>query len=389
MTTIMIGKALAAVTENETLTSGMIGAKVRFIFSGEWSGLTKTAIFKAGYTTKAVTQDQWDGNSCSIPSEVLNKAGEPLLVGLYGINASKKIATPTVWATVGAIRSGADPSADASTSDTLPVWAQVQETAENAKETAEAAKELAENAYVKPSGGIPDTDLTEEVNMALERGANSYVKPDTGIPENHLAQNVKDKINNAAAKADAALPKSGGTLTGTVQLIPGTTGFGVKFGDNLRVYGGNTNLQIEGSENGVLWGSVTITGIATPTQNNGVANKEYVDAAVASIQTGSVETVHYYTNDSFEENMLSILYGVIYYDSNSGSGVADLTYNSLCVKFLNATPFTLRVDDPENSTSAYLIFDYLGADSLYGHFFDSSGMRRFKATTSGIVEIQT
>lgn len=260
MTTIMIGKALATVTENEILTSGMIGAKVRFIFSEEWSGLTKTAIFKASYTTKAVTQDQWDGNSCSIPSEVLSKAGEPLLVGLYGINASKKIAIPTVWATVGAIRNGADPSADASTSDTLPVWAQVQETAENAKETAEAAKELAENAYVKPSGGIPAEDLS---------------------------------------------------------------------------------------------------------------------------------TVHYYTNDSFEENTLSILYGLIYHDSNSGSGVADLTYNSLCVKFQNATPFTLRVDDPEKSTSAYLIFDYLGADALYGHFFDSPGMRRFKATTSGITEIPT
>lgn len=258
----------------------------------------------------------------------------------------------------------------------------------------DSALSKAATAYQKPLAGIPDTDLTEEVNMALERGANSYVKPDTGIPENHLAQDVKDKINNAAAKADAALPKSGGTLTGTVQLVPGTTGIGVKFGDNLRVYGDNTNLQIEGSKNGVLWGSVTITGIATPTQNNGVANKEYVDAAVAAVQAGTAATVHYYTNASFEDTSLStILYGQIYYDGASGSGVANVTFGTLFTKFVNGAPFTLRIDDPEQSSSTYLKFDYSGldasgADALYGHFFDSSGMRRFRATESGIAEIK-
>lgn len=664
MISIFISKALGYVTDNETLTSGMVGAKVQLDFGEEWSGLQKTAIFKAGDVSRAVVQSEWDGNVCSIPHEVLRRAGEALLIGLYGVNDNQKIVIPTVWVSIGAIRCGVDPSADASTSETLPVWAQIQATADSAKEAAEKAKELAESgmlisctynseadnytvnkpfdeiaaaiksgklvmlrfmerdysldmayfdgeqqfavfsytfisdygvsddafkifnytgstgtnvdrvigsmditalvvtvsksekivtvdkaygtiknaidnhrriimvldgipieatvavddddaialagnvidavglmkitsaelfyyadgtislstatekfadyykkpsggipaadladsvktslgkadsAYVKPSGGIPaadlsnevqgglknaatayrkpasgiprsdletsidsalskaatayqkplagipDTDLTEEVNMALERGANSYVKPDTGIPENHLAQDVKDKINNAAAKADAALPKSGGTLTGTVQLVPGTTGVGVKFGDNLRVYGDNTNLQIDGSENGVLWGSVTITGIATPTQNNGVANKEYVDAAVASVQAGTAATVHYYTNASFEDTSLStILYGQIYYDGASGSGVANVTFGTLITKFVNGASFTLRIDDPEQSTSTYLKFDYLGsdasgADALYGHFFDSSGMRRFRATESGIVEIK-
>ena len=145
---IFISKALGYVTDNETLTSGMVGAKVQLDFGEEWSGLQKTAIFKAGEVSRAVVQSEWDGNVCSIPHEVLRRAGEALLIGIYGVNENQKIVIPTVWVSIGAIRCGVDPSADASTSETLPVWAQIQATANSAKEVAEKAKELMESGML-------------------------------------------------------------------------------------------------------------------------------------------------------------------------------------------------------------------------------------------------
>lgn len=153
MTTIMIGKALAAVTENEILTSGMINAKIKFVFSADWyPALSKTAIFTAGDVTKVVLDSYWENNVCSIPQECLAKSDEILMVGIYGADNANVVAIPTVWATVGKIRKGYEGYEDVSTG-TLPIWAQVQSAAaqsataaKNAQDAAEAAQGKAEDA---------------------------------------------------------------------------------------------------------------------------------------------------------------------------------------------------------------------------------------------------
>lgn len=153
MTTIMIGKALATVTENEILTSGMINAKIKFEFSEDWtSNISKTAIFTAGDVTKVVLDSYWENNVCSIPQECLAKSDEILMVGIYGADNANVVAIPTVWATVGKIRKGYEGYEDVSTG-TLPIWAQVQSAAaqsataaKNAQDAAEAAQGKAEDA---------------------------------------------------------------------------------------------------------------------------------------------------------------------------------------------------------------------------------------------------
>ncbi len=174
MISIFISKALGYVTDNETLTSGMVGAKVQLDFGEEWSGLQKTAIFKAGEVSRAVVQSEWDGNVCSIPHEVLRRAGEALLIGIYGVNENQKIVIPTVWVSIGAIRCGVDPSADASTSATLPVWAQIQATANSAKEAAEKAKELMESGMLitcTSQSGVYSVDKSfDEIAAAIKSG---------------------------------------------------------------------------------------------------------------------------------------------------------------------------------------------------------------------------
>jgi hypothetical protein len=187
---IFVSKALAVVTDNETLTSGMIGAEMKFSFSDDWDNLTKTAIFRAGDVTKAVTQGQWAGNVCTIPHETLATAGEGLRVGVYGVNDDKKVIIPTVWATVGVVRVGVDPSADESTDGTLPVWAQVQETAEGAEKTAEEAKETADHAesiakvFLITYDNLAVDKTYAEIVEAINAGNTIHISyPDGGVYE--------------------------------------------------------------------------------------------------------------------------------------------------------------------------------------------------------------
>ena len=106
----------------EPLTSGMVGAKVEFVLSPDFDGLTVTAVFTNGAVTKDVLNP---GAECFIPPEVLETAGKTVKVGIYAVRGSE-IVIPTVYAPIGEVLPGADPSGDTSTSATLPVWAQIE-----------------------------------------------------------------------------------------------------------------------------------------------------------------------------------------------------------------------------------------------------------------------
>lgn len=125
MIIIQINRACAAVKNRKLLTSGMVGAEVHFIFDEVWNGLAKTAVFRAGDKVFDVLDNQWEGNVCTIPHEVLAVAGVNLEVGVYGTDASGKLVIPTVYADCGRIRAGADPMGDESADPTAPVWAQL------------------------------------------------------------------------------------------------------------------------------------------------------------------------------------------------------------------------------------------------------------------------
>ena len=109
------------------LTAGMSKAEnVRFVFSDDWDGLSKTAVFTDGVKTVDVLPSGWDGDTVPIPHEILTTAGRTVRVGVYGTNASG-VVLPTVWVTLGKVQPAAEPSGDTSTDPTLPVWAQLQE----------------------------------------------------------------------------------------------------------------------------------------------------------------------------------------------------------------------------------------------------------------------
>ena len=127
MITIQCSRACAHLASPpELLTAGMAKAvTVQFVFSPEWDGLTKTAVFSNGKTTVDVLAANWDGDTVPVPHEVLAVPGRHARVGVYGADESG-VVLPTVWVSLGKVQPGADPSGDASADPSLPVWAQLQ-----------------------------------------------------------------------------------------------------------------------------------------------------------------------------------------------------------------------------------------------------------------------
>ena len=127
MTEITISRTCAMLDRCEQFTSGRVGARIKFSFSSEWAGLSKTAVFTNGDTTIDVLNV---ADEITIPHEVLAISGKKLKVGVYGYtvgnNGNIEIAIPTVYADLGKVVKGADPSGDESTEPSLPVWAQIQ-----------------------------------------------------------------------------------------------------------------------------------------------------------------------------------------------------------------------------------------------------------------------
>ena len=127
MITIHCSRACAHLASPpELLTAGMIKAvTVQFVFSPEWDGLTKTAVFSNGKTTVDVLAANWDGDTVPVPHEVLAVPGRHARVGVYGADESG-VVLPSVWVSLGKVQPGADPSGDTSADPSLPVWAQLQ-----------------------------------------------------------------------------------------------------------------------------------------------------------------------------------------------------------------------------------------------------------------------
>lgn len=114
--------ARAVVRKQDILTCRMVGATVDFRFDEKWDGLTKTAVFCQGNVVKDVLDIDI---TATIPWEVLQIAGVPVLIGVYGTNEDGTIVIPTNWAATNPVQSSADPSGDESADPSLPVWQQV------------------------------------------------------------------------------------------------------------------------------------------------------------------------------------------------------------------------------------------------------------------------
>ncbi len=122
MIKVIYNKVCGRCVQSEPLTSGMVGQPIELEYSPDFDGLTLTAVFTNGKTTVDVLNP---GDQCVIPHEVLDTVGTLVKVGIYAVKGNE-IVIPTVYAAVGIVLKGADPSGDVSADPTLPAWAQIQ-----------------------------------------------------------------------------------------------------------------------------------------------------------------------------------------------------------------------------------------------------------------------
>lgn len=100
-------KSSLMVRQRELMTSGSVNVNtVKFDFSADWEGLTKTAVFRAGEESHSILLD--DTSQCEIPWEVLSSAEERVYAGVYGTRGQETV-LPTIWTSLGVVLQGAAP----------------------------------------------------------------------------------------------------------------------------------------------------------------------------------------------------------------------------------------------------------------------------------------
>ena len=193
---------------NERITTGLTGKTVTFRFGAGWENVTaRTAVFEGS----GVTRDCLiENGEAVIPHECLTVPGGVLRCGVYGVEGDKK--TPTVYAELGQIERGADPSGDTSTDPTLAVWAQILARMGSLDDlTTEAKNTLvaAINEAAASGGGGGGTVTEAEIEKALGYkpiGANDVpvkkVNGATGEVKSTFYVTVTPTGNGYAATAD-------------------------------------------------------------------------------------------------------------------------------------------------------------------------------------------
>ena len=141
--------------------------------------------------------------------------------------------------------------------------------------------------YTMPAGGIPSTDLAEDVQAALDTAANAYVKPAEGIPASDLASGVQTslgKANTAYQKPSGGIPST--DMTSAVQTSLGKAdsayqkpGTGIPKSDLAE--GVQTSL---GKADTAIQSLAPVTDLipAAASTTNQLADKAFVNSSVAT-----------------------------------------------------------------------------------------------------------
>ena len=87
---------------NDSITTMSAGIPVHFTFSGGWSDLEKTVVFRVGTSQVDVPLN---GDTIMLPTDILLHPGQ-LTVGVYGRNATGDKCIASTITTVGRIQPG-------------------------------------------------------------------------------------------------------------------------------------------------------------------------------------------------------------------------------------------------------------------------------------------
>lgn len=276
----VIGNIARVVNRPARITAGTVGLPVEFSFDSQWSGLDKTAVFRAGDVHKIVSRP---GNGAIVPWEVLVKPGVWLIIGVYGTNKDGTIVIPTTWAAVCGIVDGAKPDGDASVDPSLPVWQRIAGEVGDLDALATNAKDSLVDAInevhsIVRSGGNDTSTVDDDPDAPAE-------EPDTPLVEIDATLTQEGKAADAKATGDAIRAITAGNAG------PQSDKWNVK----------------EAAANGTLADAMTISAESADGENN--IPKLVVAGVTANIPTNcqfGVRTVEWYSADKILSRILGV-----------------------------------------------------------------------------------
>lgn len=172
-------KSALAVSQREIVASGAVNVcRARFVFSPDWDGLTRTAVFQGGGKPVSVVLDGI--GECVIPWEVLTEPDARLRAGVYGTRDGD-VVLPTVWADCGRIQLGVTegrPSKPPTPDVYQQLLAQTQEAREETTRNLAGAEAAAQRA--EAIAAHPPRVSEKDTWMVWDAVAGRYV--DTGFP---------------------------------------------------------------------------------------------------------------------------------------------------------------------------------------------------------------
>ena len=259
MIKVIYNKTCGRCVQSEPLTSGMVGQTIEFEYSADFDGLTLTAVFTNSKTTVDVLNP---GNQCVIPHEVLDTVGTLVKVGIYAVRGNELI-IPTVYANIGTVLKGADPSGDVSADPTLPVWAQTQAMIGNLNDLDTEAKNnlvAAINEAAQTGGGGGSASIVMRVDggyiqYSTDKGktwvnliAEADLKGDPGTPGKDgtsitisgISESAADGGTNTVTFSDGSALRVKNGSKGSAGA-DGTDGITPHIGENGNWYIGSTD----------------------------------------------------------------------------------------------------------------------------------------------------
>lgn len=325
MIIINVTKNEATVVQTEKLTSGTIGLECKFNFSEEWENLEKIAVCSCGNVTK----DVFDvSDTIVVPWEVMAVHGKYLEIGVYGKSSDGGVIIPTVYATVGAVCKGADPSGDESVAPTPTLWDKLRDKTKELSdtiETANTATKEANEATRKANLATENTNaVIESANKVVSAAGEATRSAEKATADTLLA---KDQVVEATEKANIATKRANdaargindnfanaikGTATGEIvsmtDVSPLEHTMSVKAtSDNIPLYPYTINQDHIG---GVPYeieadGTIHISGICDGSKNYG----QYVIIKEIFLSAGKYTISAIFPEDNVEWNIGLILEG--------------------------------------------------------------------------------
>ena len=176
----------AIVGQKEWITTGSSGIQVQFLFSEDWEGLSKFAVFRnAEIEESKIPIALTESNITELPAEncAAEYVDEKVYVGVYGSDGLGHIIIPTIWVSLGVLKEGAAYEGMDPPQPTPDMWAQILAIAQNAgaenAEAAEKAAEAVQNMGVEAETLAAGSAASVEKTVDQETGA---VTLSFGIP---------------------------------------------------------------------------------------------------------------------------------------------------------------------------------------------------------------